>query len=136
MSFVDFLLCAPNEFRCFFVELCTLSGLCCLVLLHCWQVLLRFYYLLSFCYKLPFCCVLLMNFIASLLCIFDEFHCFLVMHHFLVTSFVSFLFYCALVMSFYHLLVVHSWWVSSLPYCVSPLCHVFSICICNYIFVN
>jgi hypothetical protein len=44
--------------------------------------------------------------VAFLLCVVDEFHSLLVMHHFLVTSFVSFLVYCALMVSSYHLLVV------------------------------
>ncbi len=84
-------------------------------------------------YFVKLCCstlyyALLMNFIASLLCVLGEFCCFLVVYHLFVTN--SITSFCAFLVNFaasllcvasllwVYWLVVCSWWASSPPCCV------------------
>ncbi len=132
MSFVDFLLCSLNEFRCFFVELCALSELCCLLV---------FCIFGKCCCHFIICCLLL--YIVFLLCALDEFHCLLVVHSWWVSLFPCYAslpcykFRCLFILlcthgEFYHLVVVN--FVTSLlctldefdPFLI--VCHIFVIC--------
>ncbi len=137
MSFVDFLLCALNEFRCFFVELCALSELCCLLV---------FCIFGKCCFHFIICCFLL--YIVFLLCALDEFHRLLVVHSWWVSLFPCYaslpcykfrclLFYCALMVSSITSLL----WILSPPccallmslilflLCVTSLSYVFYLCL-------
>jgi len=137
LSFVDFLLCALNEFRCFFVELCARSELCCLLA----------FCIVGKCCLFTICCLLL--YIVRLLCALDEFHGLLVVHSWWVSLFSYYAslscykFHCLYILlstrgEFYHLFVVN--FVTSLlctPHEFHPfliMCHLFDICF-QFVFV-